>query len=27
VKRGIGRRILADKMRQIFEAGRTKLAK
>jgi hypothetical protein len=27
VKRGIGRRMLADKMRQIFEAGRTKLAK
>jgi hypothetical protein len=27
VKRGIGRRILADKMRQIFEAGRTKLVK
>jgi hypothetical protein len=27
VKRDIGRRILADKMRQIFEAGRTKLAK
>ena len=27
LKRGIGRRILADKMRQIFEAGRTKLAK
>jgi len=27
LKRGIGRRILADKMRQIFETGRTKLAK
>ena len=27
LKRGIGRRILADKMRQIFDAGRTKLAK
>jgi hypothetical protein len=27
LKRSIGRRVLADKMRQIFEAGRTKLAK
>ena len=26
IKRGIGRRIMAEKMRQIFEAGRTRLA-
>jgi hypothetical protein len=26
IKRGIGRRIMADKIRQIFEAGRTRLA-